>query len=586
MTRTIHAVLAGVLFTLAISVSANPVSTELHALFNDDWQWRMREFPEFATLLGDRRYDDRLTDLSEAAIEARKVYARELLERVRRIDRGQLDATDALSYDLFRYDAELEVDAARFPDELMPLTQMEGVHLEFSRLPGQIPMRNAKDYDNLIARLRAFPKQIDQVIALMRRGRDGGWIPPAVALHSLPGQIESQVVEDLEQSPYYLPFRSFPETVAAADRARLQDGARRAITEAIHPALEKLTRFVREDYLPAARKDIAASNFPAGASYYEYWVRRNTTTNRTAREIHEIGQAEVKRIRAQMQAIMREVGHTGTYREFLEQLRTDPRFYYTDARDLVSGFRDIAKRADAELPKLFAELPRQPYGVIEVPAHEAPGAPAAYYVPGAPDGSRPGFFYANTYDLKARPKYEMEALTLHEAVPGHHLQVARAQELEGLPDFRRNGFYTAYVEGWGLYAESLGPELGFYTDPYSKFGQLSYEMLRACRLVVDTGMHALGWSRQQAIDFMLENGSNSEHDIVIEVDRYIVLPAQALAYKLGELKLKELRARAAAALGERFDVRRFHNAVLDAGALPLAVLETHIDQWIAARKAE
>jgi uncharacterized protein (DUF885 family) len=303
-------------------------------------------------------------------------------------------------------------------------------------------------------------------------------------------------------------------------------------------------------------------------------------------ETHEIGQREVVRIRKEMEEIIGKVGFKGTFQEFLTFLRTDSRFYYTKPEDLVMGYRDIVKRADGELPRLFAELPRNPYGVKEIPAHEAPAQTTAYYQPGAADGSHAGFVYVNTYKLETRPKYEMEALMLHEAVPGHHLQVSRAQELKGLPDFRRNASYTAYLEGWGLYAEGLGEEMGFYTDPYSKFGRLTYEMWRACRLVVDTGMHALGWSRQQAIDFLKENTAKSENDIVVEVDRYIVWPAQALAYKIGELKLRELRAKAERELGDHFDIRRFHNALLDDGPLPLDLLEEQIDDWVAEQRGK
>ena len=380
-----------------------------------------------------------------------------------------------------------------------------------------------------------------------------------------------------------MPFKSFPADLPAAERTRLVAAGRQAVNDSFTPAMQKLLAFVKNDYLPAARKDIGASGLPDGAAYYQHAIRRHTTTDLTAKEIHEIGVKEVARIRGEMEAIIRGVGFKGTFQGFLTFLRTDPRFYYASADDLVAGYALIAKRADGELPKLFAELPRNSYGIRVIPDYEAPAQTTAYYQPGA-SGARAGIYMINTYKLDTRPRYEMEALTLHESVPGHHLQISRAQELKGLPEFRRNAGYTAYVEGWALYAESLGGEMGFYIDPYSKFGQLTYEMWRACRLVVDTGMHAMGWTREQAINFMKENTAKTENDIVVEVDRYIVWPGQALAYKLGELKIKELRARAARELGARFDVRKFHNAILDDGPLPLDLLDRRLSDWIAAEK--
>ncbi|HXG66418.1 MAG TPA: DUF885 domain-containing protein, partial [Blastocatellia bacterium] len=482
------------------------------------------------------------------------------------------------------YDKTLNVEGQRFPAELMPLSQMHGVQVEFGQLVGATPFRNRKDYEDYLARLAALPRYVGQLIALMRRGVETKWVPPALPLRAVPDQIAGQIAADPARSPFFKPFADFPAQVAEADRARLAEAGRKTITETVNPALRQLHEFITKTYLPACRQEIAASGLPDGEAYYRYSVRRQTTTALTPKEIHEIGQAEVARIRKEMEAIIRKVGFKGTFKEFLAFLRSDRRFYYTRPEDLVTGYRDIAKRADAELPKLFAELPRNPYGVREIPAYEAPAQTTAYYMPGAADGSRAGYYYVNTYKLETRPKYEMEALTLHEAVPGHHLQISRAQELESLPDFRRNAGYTAYVEGWALYAESLGAEMGFYTDPYSKFGQLTYEMWRACRLVVDTGMHALGWTRQQAIDFMLENSAKTENDIIVEIDRYIVWPGQALAYKIGELKIKELRAQASRELGDRFDLRRFHNALLDDGPLPLDVLEKRVRNWIEEQK--
>jgi uncharacterized protein (DUF885 family) len=577
-----------ILFTasaaLAQAVSSTDAAKNLHALFDEDWQWGLQQYPEGATLLGDNRYNDRLTDLSPEAIERGKAHDRGMLDRIQKIESSQLRGQDAISYDLFLRDKQLNVEGQRFPAEYMPIDQMNGVQISFGQLAASTLFRNAKDYQDYIARLAAFSKQIDQLIALMKRGIETKWVPPAVPLRSVPAQIEGQITDDPAKSPAFSPFTRFTQDISVADRARFTASGRKVIAESFMPALKKLDAFIKETYLPACRKDIGASSLPDGEAFYQYSIRRQTTTDLTAKQIHEIGLKEVARIRKEMEDVIRGTGFKGSFAEFLTFLRTDPRFYYTNAEDLVAGYSYIAKQADGKLPGLFAELPRNPYGVRVIPEYEAPAQTTAYYQPGAADGSRAGFFMINTYKLDTRPKYEMEALTFHESVPGHHLQIARAQELKDLPDFRRNGGYTAYVEGWGLYAESLGAEMGFYADPYSKFGQLTYEMWRACRLVVDTGMHAFGWSRQRAIDFMKENTAKTENDIVVEIDRYIVWPGQALAYKLGELKFKELRARVKQELGERFDVRQFHNAVLDDGPLPLDVLDKRINEWIAAQK--
>jgi uncharacterized protein (DUF885 family) len=579
-----------ILFTastvLAQVVISSDAGKKLHALFDEDWQWNLKEFPEGATLFGDNRYNDRLTDLSPEALDRRKAHEREMVDRIQKLDRTKLTGQDLISYDLFLLDKKLNVEGQRFPTELMPIDQMNGVQILFGQLASNTPFRNAKDYEDYLARLAALPKQIDQIIALMKRGIETGWVQPAVPLRSLTAQIEGQITDDPARSPYFKPFAIFPQDITATDRARLTTAGKRIIAEAFTPAMKKLDAFVKETYLPAARKAIGASSLPDGAAFYQYGIRRHTTTNLTAKEIHEIGLKEVGRIRREMEGIIQQVGFKGTFQEFLTFLRTDPRFYYTNADDLVAGYALIAKRADGRLPDLFAELPRTPYGIRVIPDYEAPAQTTAYYQPGAADGSRAGLYMINTYKLDTRPKYEMEALSLHESVPGHHLQIARAQELKGLPYFRRNAGYTAYVEGWGLYAESLGSEMGFYTDPYAKFGQLTYEMWRACRLVVDTGMHALGWSRERAIELMKENTAKTENDIIVEIDRYIVWPGQALAYKLGELKIKALRAKAKQELGPRFDVRTFHNAVLDDGPLPLDVLERRITDWIAEQKGK
>jgi uncharacterized protein (DUF885 family) len=554
-----------------------------HTLLDEEWDWDLREFPTFATLVGDPRYDDKLEDMSVAAIERRKAHARDKLKRLEKIDRARLSADDQLNYDLYLRDAKLDVEGQRFPDELLVLTQLGGVHAELADLAHEIPRRNPQDLDHFLARLDAYPKLVEQHLALLRKGLERGITPPQVTLTHVGELIANQLVENPEKSPIYqLAFAQLPESIPAAERARLQAAAKQAIAEKVVVRLRAFHKFVVEEYVPRARKSLGISALPDGAAWYAYLARRSTTTELSPELIHQIGLDEVARIHGEMERVMRATGWKGSMEAFFQYLRTDPRFFFSEKDALLTAYRDIAKRIDPELPRLFGMLPRLTYGVRPVPAHEEKTQTTAYYNRGSAEAGRAGWFYANTYDLKARPRWEMEALTLHEAVPGHHLQIALAQELGTLPKFRRFGGYTAFVEGWGLYAESLGAELGMLQDPYAKFGQLTYEMWRAVRLVVDTGIHAKGWSREQAIDFFRKNAAKTPHDIEVEVDRYIVWPGQALAYKIGQLKIRELRTLAEKKLGPRFDVRSFHDVVLGGGALPLDVLEARVKAWIDA----
>jgi uncharacterized protein (DUF885 family) len=472
------------------------------------------------------------------------------------------------------------VDGLRFPQELLQMTQMSGPQQDLSRLLAVMPNASAAQLQNQIARMEALPAYIDQSIVLLRNGLEAGVTPPKITLRDVPQQIRNQLVDDAAQSPLLAGFAEMPATVDPLQAEALRQQAAEAYRKHVVPAYERLLEFTETEYLPGARESIAARDLPDGEAWYAHNVAVRTTTDFTPQQIHDIGLAEVSRIRGEMEAVIQSTGFEGSFEDFLTFLRTDPRFYHSSAEDLMREYRDIAKRADPELTRLFGVLPRTPYGVIEVPDYAAPSQTTAYYQRGSLKAGRPGYFFANTYALDTRPRWEMEALTLHEAVPGHHLQIAIQQELEDLPWFRQNPSYTAFIEGWGLYSESLGEEMGFYKDPYSKFGQLTYEMWRAIRLVVDTGMHYLGWSRQQAIDFFKENAGKSEHDIVVEIDRYIVWPGQALAYKIGELKIKELRAWATEALGDNFDIRAFHDEVLGKGAVPLSVLEANIRAWV------
>lgn len=552
---------------------------DLDALQKEYWEWQLREFPELSTWTGENRYNDRFTDLSLEAIEKRNAEERSMLDQARSIDQSKLSGQDFASHALLVWDLSMAVAGQQFPP-VMLLTQIWGPQLMFPQLVSATPFRTEQDYENYVKRLFLFPSYLEQVVGLLRYGIKLGWVQPRGPLAGVPAQIDGQIIPDVELSPLYAPFKKFPGTIAENEQERFRLKARELIANSVFPALAQFRDFILDTYLPAGDRPIGASSLPDGDAYYAHCVQMFTTTDLDPLTIHQIGIREVERIHEQMVSVIKQTGFQGSLHEFADFLRTDQRFYFENAEDLVMAYRDIAKRADAELPALFAELPRTPYGVKAFPDYEAPSQATAMYYPGASDGSRAGYFMVNTYRLDMRPRYEMEALTLHEAVPGHHLQIARAHELHDLPDFRRNGSYTAYIEGWAFYAESLGASMGFYADPYSRFGQLIYEMWRACRLVVDTGIHSFGWTRQEAIDYMRENTAKAEQDVAVEVDRYIVMPGQALAYKIGELAIKELRSESEKKLGSLFDIRKFHNAVLDNGPLPLTFLKTYMEEWI------
>lgn len=572
------------IFFLSVSCLMGAAMSEderFNAFFDEEWEWLLKESPVFATLVGDLRYNDQLDDLSLEAVKRRQQHEAEALKRLETFDRSKLGAAGQLNYDLYLDKLKTSVAGHRFPDELMPINQLGGIHQEGPSLVSAFPFRNTKEYDDYNSRLKKFPTALDQTIDLMKAGLEKNMTPAKITLREVGNQIRAQIVKDPKQSPFYEPFKNFPETVPAADQQRLREAGAEAIQNGIVPSYQKLYDFWTQQYYPATRETIGYSELPNGKEWYKYRVKVYTTTDLTPQQIHDLGLKEVKRIREEMDQVIQSAGFKGSFAEFLEFLRKDPRFYYTKPEDLLTGYRDICKRIDAELPKLFGKLPQNTYGVREVPSYSAPSQTTAYYNEGNIKAGRPGWFYANTYKLETRPKWEMEALSIHEAVPGHHLQISIAQELENVPKFRNYGGYTAFVEGWGLYSESLGTEMGLYKDPYSKFGQLTYQMWRAVRLVVDTGMHEFGWDRQKAIDFFKSNSSKPEHDIIVEIDRYIVTPGQALAYKIGELKIKELRKYATDQLGKDFDIREFHDHVLGDGALPLSVLEKRIKQYVA-----
>jgi uncharacterized protein (DUF885 family) len=562
---------------------------ELHALFERLFQEGLEEHPERATFLGIDGFDDRLTDRSPAAIARRKARVKELITELKRFDPARLSIQDRISRDVLLDNLELKAEMNALYGDLpfseedgwMPISPMHGPQELLAGLARAARMRRESDYENYVKRLAAIPKSLEEQTAVMRIGMKTGWMPPRAAMERVPGMLSVYAGNDITASPLWRPFTAFPADMTAAQQKRWAEAGRQVLSDKVRPSFAAFRQFLETTYLPVARKELAASTLPAGPRYYALQVRQMTTTTLTPAEIHEIGKREVARIRASMDEVIAATGFKGSFAEFVHFLKTDSRFFFKTPEARLVAYRDIAKRADAELPKLFAELPRLPYGIRAMEAFE--GDNADHYSAGALDGSRAGFFEANVNNIEKRSSPEMESTLLHEAVPGHHLQIARALELKDLPKFRRSAWYVAYGEGWALYAESLGYEMGMYKDPYMRFGALSNEILRACRLVVDTGLHSMGWRREQAIRYMVDN-SIGEDFATAEVDRYIVWPGQALGYKIGELKIKALRAKAKAALGEKFDVRRFHNVLLDDGALPLTVLEARVDEWIARER--
>ncbi|ADO69892.1 DUF885 domain-containing protein [Stigmatella aurantiaca] len=565
----------------ASSLAASAEDARFTALLEEDWERTLREYPTLATFVGDPRYNDRLTDESFEAIARRKQELQALSGRLKTIDRARLSAAQQLNYDLFARDVASGLEGLRFPDEYLPISQLGGVHDRMAELAQGVPKRTVKDFQDFVKRLRAVPLMVDQSIALMRKGVEAGVTPPRVTLRDVAGLIRNQIVESPEQSPVYRAlFEGFPLALKA-DEARLRAEVAAALREAVVPAYRKLLAFFEADYLPRARESIAMSALPDGAAWYAYRVKEMTTTDLSPEAIHQLGQAEVKRILGEMEKVKAEAGFQGSVQQFAQFLLKDPRFAFRSREELLMTYRDLTKRLDPELPKMFRTLPRLTYGVLPVPGYSEKTVPAGYYMPGSLEAGRAGYFFVNTYDLPSRSKWMVDALVLHETVPGHHFQISIAQEQGEVPSFRRHGIYGAFVEGWGLYAESLGHELGVYQDPYAKFGQLASEMLRSIRLVVDTGVHSQGWTREQALAFFREYSGESEHDIVVEVDRYIVNPAQALCYKVGALKIQELRAWATRELGPRFDVRTFHDVVLRSGALPLPALESQVKAWVS-----
>jgi len=559
----------------------DPAETKrLHALFDARWEWSMKTYPEWATYVGDNRYGDRLGDASREAEAASYATARRDLAAAQAIRRGRLSAQDRVSLDVFVLQLQEQLRFEPFRGfRTMSLGALAGFHTDFADVLRASPVGQRSEVEQMLARLAAYPKRVDQELMWLRDGIRLRWVPPRTVLDRVLPAIDGQLSAEVDKSPFFEPFTRLGKDITAADQEDLRAQARRAIKEQVEPALRRLRSFVVDEYMPAASASGALGSYPGGAEVYAAQVQSSTTTDQTPAQIHAIGLREVERLRAEMEAVMKEVKFEGSFKAFAAHLNSDPKFFHTSPEALLAGYRDIAKRVDPELPKLFAELPRAPYGVRAMPSHFSSDR-AEFYSGPALDGTRAGWFNANAQAYKKRPIWGMETLVAHEGVPGHHLQIARAVELGELPRFRRGGGYTVYGEGWALYAETLGFELGLYKDPYGRFGHLQSVAFRAARLVVDTGIHALGWSRQQAIDYMDERTGQGLDYVTSEVDRYYSWPAQALAYMTGELKIVELRDRAKTKLGARFDIRQFHRVVLDLGSVPLPVLERAVDGWV------
>lgn len=570
-------------FLLVVTVLF-PVSTltasELEKLFDKEWQHRMEQNPLFARSMGKKIAKVQFRDISLTRLSKSHEFYKSLLDDLTAIDLASLDTEQQVNYQIFRDQVKNQLAYFEFGMYQIPFNSDSGFYSGFARAQGNFHFDTVKGYEDYLDYLESWPSHVAQQITHMKVGLDRGFTQPKEILSTLPERVYSYISPDVEKSVFYRPFKGLGSKFTERERKQLLQRAERVITNSVNAGYQTLGDFFKDVYIPGANISIAASDLPQGKAFYENRIRHYTTLDMTADEIHQLGLEEVKRIRSEMDEIIKKVEFKGTFTEFLEFLRTDPQFYAKTEEELLSRASRIAKRADAALPALFKHLPRTPYGVEPVPKELAPNYTTGRYVSAPRDSKLPGYYWVNTYALDKRPLYELEALSLHEAVPGHHLQIALNQELEDLPNFRQFSYLSAFGEGWGLYSEWLGIEMGFYTDPYSDFGRLTYEMWRAVRLVVDTGMHAMGWSRDKALAYLADNTALSLHNVRTEIDRYISWPGQALSYKIGELTIKRLRAEAESQLGDAFDVRDFHDVVLRHGAVPLNVLEQNVASYI------
>jgi uncharacterized protein (DUF885 family) len=560
----------------------------LDALVEEYFDKQLELSPMAATAIGDARYDDRLDESTNPGFREKQLsIERAFLDRVRAIDPARLSASSRVTYEIFVTEREQSLAGQPFHEDYLPLNQMSGLPMDlavYGSGSGPQPFRTARDYDRFLQRVREFPRWADGAITLMRTGMSRGITLPRPAVVKVIPQLRDIVTPTAEASIFWGPIASLPADIPGAERERITAAYRDALQREVLPAYGRLADFFERDYLPAARTTVGWSDLPDGAAWYRWRIRGSTTMDLPPARIHQVGLAEVARIRGEMLAVKQQVGFTGDLDAFFKHLEEDPRFYFTSEQELMGAYGDAKRRIDALLPRLFSDFPKADYEVRPVEPFRAASAAGASYQSPSADGSRPGIFYINTFNLKAQPRFGVETLSLHEAAPGHHFQIAIQQELTGLPRFRRFNNYVSYAEGWALYAESIGKELGLFTDPYQWYGRLSDEMLRAMRLVVDTGLHSQGWTRERAIQYMLDNSSMAESDVTAEVERYIVWPGQALGYKLGQLHITELRAKAQSALGEKFDVKAFHSQVLRDGAVPMDVLTAKIDRWIAGQQ--
>ena len=563
---------------LLAGCSQPSMETTFEGLMDSEWSKVVSDNPVYASSMGDLRFNTEWSDSSITKINENHQHDQSVLDALNAMAIDDFDELNTTNYKLFKKQYENSVESFEYQTYLMPFSHRGGIQLEHETV-NILPLRNAEHYLDWIERLSKLEVVIDAEIEKAKKGIETGTVPPRFLMQKVFDQIKLQAFVSPETSPFFRAFESMDRSISQEDIDAIQAKAKNVIATKVIPAYLKLHQFFEDSYLPACRISIGIKDINNGKKYYEYLARKFTTTTLTPQEIHNIGLREVARIKTEMEAVIKEVKWQGTFKGFLDDLRSNPKFYYETSEELFEAYLATSKRIDPELVNIFKVLPSMPYGLKPIPIESAPDTTTAYYQRPAADGSRAGYYYVNLYRPEVRPKYEIEVLSVHEAVPGHHLQIALAMELD-LPNFRKYGGVTAFVEGWGLYSESLGYDLGLYKDPYSQFGQLTYDMWRAIRLVVDTGMHYFDWSRQDAINYFLDNSAKTKQDVMNEVDRYINWPGQALAYKIGQLKIQELKDRAKKELGDSFDIKDFHHEVLKRGALPLDILEQYIDQWI------
>jgi uncharacterized protein (DUF885 family) len=596
MKNTATAMLAAVFLIIGCGESQHQAVTDapeinaseaLHALFDEQFERNLELNPLNATFIGDYRYNDRMANSNSPEYIAKSTAMdEEFLARLLEIDREQLGYQDQLSYDLFKIKREQSLEGNQFPSELQPINQFYSMTNFFVQLgsgSSAHPFKTVKNYDDFLSRADQFSINIDQIIINMKRGMNEGVTQPRILMEKLLPQIDAHIVGNVKDSNFYNPVTNMPEDFSDEDRVRLTAAYEDKINNTIIPAYKRVSNFIGDEYLGAARETVGLSAQPNGENWYAYMVRIRTTTDMSPDQIHQIGLNEVARIHEEMRGVMAEVGFEGSLKEFFEFVNTDDQFFYNEPEQLIQGYRDMSDHITELSKGLFDVMPKSGFEVRRVEPFREASASKGSYQAGTPDGTRPGVFYANAYDIKARGKWAMESLFLHEAIPGHHFQIMIQRENESLPGFRRFGGFTAYSEGWGLYAESLGKELGVYTDPYQYFGGLNAELWRSIRLVVDTGLHAKEWSRQEVLDYMYANSAVAEVRAIAEAERFMAIPGQALAYKVGQLKIREIRNKAEAALGDKFNVKNFHTEVLKDGAMPLSMLESKLDRWVESQ---